>query len=209
MKQFLFSRRSRSIALSGVLATTIAALGASSALAATTTATPVDTSACSVPQFTQAFLPIRDSNWYTLVPGQTVNSFNGAGWTLSGGARVASSRLANGSSGGVLDLPSGSSAVSPPMCVSSYYPTARTMVRDVAGYEGVHISVAYAGTKTASLPQTVGQVHGTQSAWTASNQFNVHPGTLPGWQLVKFTLTPGGQSSDFEIYNFWVDPRMG
>ena len=176
-------------------------------MAATTT--PVDTSACSAPQLTQAFLPIRDSNWYTLVPGQTVDSFNGNGWTLSGGAQIASSSLSDGSPGSVLDLPSGSSAVSPPMCVSSDYPTARTMVRNVAGSEGVQISVAYAGTKTADKPQNVGQVHGTQSAWTASNPFNVHPGNLPGWQMVQFTFTPGGKTSDFQIYNFWVDPRMG
>lgn len=207
MKQFLFSRRSRSIGLSGVLAATVAALGAGSALAATTT--PADTSACSAPQFTQAFLPIRDSNWYTLVPGQTVDSFNGNGWTLSGGAQIASASLSGGAQGSVLDLPSGSSAISPPMCVSSDYPTARTMVRNVAGSEGVHISVAYAGTKSADKPKNVGQVHGTQSAWTASNPFNVHPGDLPGWQLVQFTLTASGKSSDFQIYNFWVDPRMG
>jgi hypothetical protein len=181
-------------------------MGASSAVAAT--AAPVDTSACSAPQLTQPFLSIRDSNWYTLVPGQTADSFNGTGWTLSGGAHIASSSLSDGAQGNALDLPSGSSAVSPPVCVSSDYPTARTMVRDVAGSEGVHVSVSYAGTKTADTPQNVGQVHGTQSAWTASNQFNVHPGNLPGWQLVQFTLTPGGRSSEFQIYNFWIDPRM-
>jgi hypothetical protein len=207
MKQFLFSRRSRSIGLSGVLAATIAALGASSALAAT--ATPVDTSACSPAQLSQAFQSIRDNNWYTLAPGQSDDNFNGNGWTLNDGAHLTSSPLADGATGSVLDLPSGASAVSPPMCVSSDYPTARTMVRDVVGSQGVHISVSYAGTKTADNPQNVGQVHGTQSDWTASNPFNVHPGNVPGWQVVQFTLTPGGKSSDFQIYNFWVDPRMG
>jgi hypothetical protein len=206
MKQFLFSRQLRSIGLGGVLTATVAALGASPALAATTT--PVDTSACSTPQLAQPFLSTRDSNWYTLVPGQSVDDFNGNGWALSGGAQIVSSPLADGNAGNVLDLPSGSSAVSPPMCVSSDYPTARTIVRDVSGSEGVHISVAYAGTKTADKPQNVGQVHGTQAAWTTSNQFNVHPGNLPGWQLVTFTLTPGGKSSNFQISNFWVDPRM-
>jgi hypothetical protein len=207
MKQFLFSRRSRSIGLGGVLAATIAAVGASSALAATVT--PVDTSACSPAQLSQAFQSVRDSKWYTLAPGQTVDNFNGNGWTLNDGAQLTSSTLADGATGSVLDLPSGASAVSPPMCVSSDYPTARTMMRDVVGSEGVHISVSYAGTKTADRPQNVGQVHGTQSGWTASNPFNVHPGNVPGWQLVQFTLTAGGKSSDFQVYNFWVDPRMG
>jgi hypothetical protein len=206
MKQLLFSRRSRSMLLSGLLTATAAALGTSPALAATYT--PVNTSACSAPQLAQAFSPIGDANWYTLAPGQTADNFNGIGWTLSGGAQIASFPLADGATGGVLNLPSGSSAVSPPMCVASDYPSARTMIRDVAGSEGVHISVAYAGTKTAAKPQNVGQVHGTQSAWTASNSFNVHPGNLPGWQLVQFTFTAGGKNSDFQMYNFWVDPRM-
>jgi hypothetical protein len=94
------------------------------------------------------------------------------------------------------------------MCVSSDYPTARTVIRDVVGSQGVHVAVAYAGTRTASQPQTVGQVHGSQSDWTLSNSFNVHPGNLPGWQLVQFTLTADGQSSEFQVYNFYVDPRM-
>ena len=189
------------------LAAALAALGASSALAAP--ATPADTSACSPTQLSQAFQSIGDNSWYTLVPGQTVDHFNGRGWTLNDGAQLRSSTLADGGTGSVLDLPSGASAVSPPMCVSSDYPTARTMVRDVIGSEGVHVSVSYAGTKTADKPQNVGQVHGTQSDWTASHSFNVHPGNVPGWQLVQFTLTPGGKNSDFQIYNFWVDPRMG
>jgi hypothetical protein len=37
---------------------------------------------------------------------------------------------------------------------------------------------------------------------------NIHPGNLPGWQLVRFALTPGGKSSDFQVYDFWVDPHM-
>ena len=108
----------------------------------------------------------------------------------------------------MLNLPSGSQAISPPMCVSADYPTARTMVRDVAGAEGVQVFVAYAGTKTESQAQDVGQVHGQSANWTLSTPLNIHPGNLPGWQLVRFTFVPGGKSSDFQVYDFWVDPRM-
>jgi hypothetical protein len=117
-------------------------------------------------------------------------------------------QLQHGQIGRVLDLPSGSTAVSPPMCVASDYPTARTMVRDVVGSEGVHTFVSYAGTKTAINPQNTGQVHGNGTAWTLSNPFRVHPGNLPGWQMVQFTFVPGGKTSDFQVYNFYVDPRM-
>jgi hypothetical protein len=206
MTKYLFSRRS--LGLSGGIAVLLAGLAVSPALASSMPTTPVDTSACSAPQLSHPFLSAGDSNWYTLAPGESPDSFNGGGWTLSGGARIISTQLQHGQTGSVLDLPSGSTAVSPPMCVASDYPTARTMVRDVVGSEGVHTFVSYAGTKTAWKPQNTGQVHGNQSDWTLSNTINVHPGNLPGWQLVQFTLVPGGKSSEFQIYNFYVDPRM-
>jgi hypothetical protein len=208
INQFRLIRRSRSLSVCGLLTTAVAFMAASPALAAHVDVSGLgwtDSSACSAPALTQPFLSARDSNWYTLTPGETPGSFNGAGWTLSGGASIKAGQAGAGS---VLDLPSGSQAVSPPMCVAADYPTARTMVRDVAGAQGVHIYVAYAGTKTASQAQDVGQVHGQQSSWTLSNTFNIHPGNLPGWQLMRFTLVPDGKSSDFQVYDFYVDPRM-
>jgi hypothetical protein len=56
--------------------------------------------------------------------------------------------------------------------------------------------------------QTVGQVHSQQTAWTASDPFNVHPSNQAGWQLAQFTFVAGGKASDFQIYDFYVDPRM-
>ena len=208
IKQFRFHRRSRSLSVCGLLTTAVVGMAASPALGAQIDVSGLgwtDVSSCSAPALTQPFASARDSNWYTLTPGETPGSFNGAGWTLTGGASIKGGQAGAGS---VLDLPSGSQAVSPPMCVASDYPTARTMVRNVNGAQGVQIYVAYAGTKTASQAQDVGQVHGQQSAWTLSNPFNVHPGNLPGWQLVRFTLVPGGTSSDFQVYDFYVDPHM-
>lgn len=201
--QDLFSRRSSF--LGGTLAVILAGVVASPALAATTA---VDTSACSAPQFSQPFLSAHDSNWYALAPGQNVNSFTGDGWVLSGGAQILSTTLADGTTGTVLDLPSGSKAVSPTMCVTSSYPTMRTMVRNVTGAEGVFFYVSYAGTKTWNNPKNTGQVHGSNTAWTLSTPVNVQPNGLSGWQPARFTFVPGGQRSDFQIYNFYVDPRM-
>jgi hypothetical protein len=205
MTKYLFSRCSRSMSLSGVLAVLFAGLAASPALAGTT---PVDTSACSDPQLSQPFLSFRDRSWYTLAPGESVDNFGGNGWTLSGGAQVITTQRADGQTGSVLDLPSGSKAVSPAMCVSSDYPTARALVRNVVGGEGVQFYVSYAGTNTAAKPKNTGQVHGQQNRWTLSGAVNVQPGKTPGWQLVQFTLIPGGINSEFQIDNLWVDPRM-
>jgi hypothetical protein len=208
MKQFRFGRRSLSLSLCGFLTTAVAFLSAGPAQAAPLNLSGLSwgsIASCIDPDLTQPFLAAGDTNWYTLAPGESPGSFTGAGWTLTGGASIQPGQ--NGA-GSVLDLPSGAQAISPPMCVASNYPTARTMVRNVVGAEGVYVSVAYAGTKTETAAQTVGQVHGTKTGWTLSNPVKIHPGNLPGWQLVRFALTAGGRTSDFQVYNFWVDPHM-
>jgi hypothetical protein len=199
MKKYLFSLRS--LALGGL----IAAFAAVPAQAATTT---VDTSMCSNPLLTQPFLSAHDSNWYTMLSGETPGDFNGAGWTLTGGAEVVTATRPDGSTTSVLDLPSGSTAVSPEICVTSDYPTARAMVRNVAGAEGVFFYVSYEGTKTWSVPKNTGQVHGSGTAWTMATPVNMQPLKTQGWQPMRITLIPGGKTSDFQVYDLYVDPRM-
>jgi hypothetical protein len=82
------------------------------------------------------------------------------------------------------------------------------MVRDVVGGEGVQFYVSYAGTKSWNHPRGSGQVHGRPSSWSLSTPVNIRPSKHLGWQLVRFTFVPGGQQSDFQIYDFYVDPRM-
>jgi hypothetical protein len=198
MKKCLFSLRA--LALGG-LAAAFAAVPAQAA------ATSVDTSMCSNPMLTQPFQSIKDSNWYTLMPGETPGSFDGSGWTLSGGAKVLTTTLPDGSTGSVLDLPSGSQAVSPTVCVTSDYPTARAMVQDVRGAEGVFFYVSYEGTNTWNTPKNTGQVHGSGTAWTAVTPVNLQPFNTAGWQPVRITLIPGGKTSDFRLYNLYLDPH--
>lgn len=208
MKQYLFSLfsgRSRDAGVVGTLALVISCGAASSASASTTA---VDTSSCGAPALTQPFLAVRDSNWYTLTPGESSGNFDGSQWTLSGGASIETTTLANGTIGRVLNLPSGSKAVSPTICVNGGYQTARTQVRDVAGSEGVQFYVSYEGTSTWNSPQNTGQVHSAQNQWSLSTPVNVQPSNRSGWQLVRFTFVAGGKSSDFQLYDFYVDPRM-
>lgn len=231
MKHLLLGRRSRT----GLVATVAALLSCAAAAPAFAAGTPAppappasgpatpaganlnqyseaglywgDTSQCQPPTVDQPFLAWKDTNYYTLVPGENQYGFTGLGWTLADGASIKAATVQTGAAADVLDLPSGSVAISPPMCVSSAFPTARTMVRDVAGAEGVQVYVAYAGQHSENQPQNVGQVHGQQTQWTLSNSFNVQPGNSPGWELVRFTFVAGGKTSDFQLYNFYVDPR--
>jgi hypothetical protein len=213
MMQYLFSRSARAIGLAGLIAALLGVVAANPAAAATTpipaSSTSTDTATCASPSMSQTFLSMKDRNWYTLAPGQSPDGFNGAGWTLANGAQIVSAQLQDGQSGSVLDLPSGAVAVSPPICVTSDYPTARTLVRNVVGAEGVQFYVSYQGTQTWEQPQNTGQLHGQKNGWTVSNPVNLQPDHhTVGWQIVRFAFVAGGKTSDFQVYNFYVDPRM-
>lgn len=216
--EFPLKRGSRAAGLAGLVAAALAAVAVHPAPAAAQATiipagsmgvAPADTSACMNPTLSQTFLSDKDRNWYTLAPGQSPDGFTGAGWTLANGARITTAQLQNGQSGSVLDLPSGAVAISPPMCVTSDYPTARSLVRNVTGAEGVQFYVSYAQTRTWEQPQNTGQLHGQQSNWTVSSPVNVQPDHhTAGWQIVRFAFVAGGKTSDFQVYNFYVDPRM-
>jgi hypothetical protein len=184
-------------------------LGFSSApaLATTEPATPT----CEGQSFSQPFASLKDTNYYTLVEGGEFNSPS-EGWELSNGAQIIQGTRPDGSTGGILDLPSGAVAVSPPVCVTLLYPTARTYVRNVKGAEGVSVGMAYAGTnRTVSTPQNVGQVHGAHNDWTASSPINVQPqiaGSTEATREARFVLKAGGKTSEFQLYDLYVDPRM-
>jgi hypothetical protein len=214
MMQYLLSRGARAAGLAGLVAALMGVVAANPASAATTTLIPssstiTDTGTCANPNMSQSFLSVKDRNWYTLAPGQSSDGFNGAGWTLANGAQIVTTQLQGGQTGSVLNLPSGAVAVSPPICVTSAYPTARTLVRNVVGGDGVQFYVSYQGTRTWEQPQNTGQLHGQNSRWTVSGPVNVQPDHhTPGWQIVRFAFVAGGRTSDFQLYNFYVDPRM-
>jgi hypothetical protein len=199
----------RTVARRGLGASLIAAalgLGAGSAhAAATTVSTPTPVapiSACSHGQFSQPLLPFKDKNFYTLAPG---GDFEGpTSWELSRGASIRS----DASRGGVLDLPSGAQATSPPLCITSDYPKSRLFVRNVAGAEGVSFYVSYLRSGVWTAPQSTGQAKGDKGAWTLSGGMNIKPSNTPGWQQARFTFVAGGTKSRFQVDDFWVDPKM-
>jgi|SRR5579875_2283031 len=166
----------------------------------------VDPSSCTTPTLTQPFLAWHDRSEYTLAPGQSVDDFAGTGWILGRGASLETRTLADGHSGSVLDLPVGGYAISPPTCVETDYPTARAMVQ-TKGTAHVGTGVFYAARSTHSL-RVSGVLRGSGSGFTLSRPFQVHPGRLPGWQMVQFVFGAAGTRGDAQIYNFYVDPRM-
>ena len=178
---------------------------ASPALAQQSSLGATSTSQCSDPALTQPFLAWGDSNNYALMPGESPDTFSGSGWTLSGGASIVQTKLSDGTTGAVLDMPAGSTVVSPTVCVSSSYPTARTMIQ---GMSGVFFYVSYLGTSSWTNPKNTGQFHGSSnSAWSLSDGINLQTSSFSGWTLAKFTfVAPAGVPVDSLIYNFYVDP---
>jgi hypothetical protein len=164
--------------------------------------------ACPGQTFSQPFEEFGDSAWYTLVEG---SEFNGVaeGWELSGGAAVVEGVRPDGSTGGVLSLPSGAVAVSPAVCVTLDYPKARTWVDSVDGGGGVTVELVYPehpeGVATGRLSDK------SASHWTLSRQFNVKPqlaGGKEGVREVRFVYANNTKSSDFRVWGLFVDPWM-
>src|SRR2546423_579386 len=171
-------------------------------ITATLASLPVSGPNCGDPSLSQPFTSYNDFAYYTPAPGG--NAFSG--WILLGGATPGSTTLASGGAGSALNLSSGSLAISPPMCVDANYPRARTMVRNLVGGGGVNVFVIYAGNSGWGKARNAGNAHGKGSAWGLSDQLKVQPSHAPGWQLVRFAFAPSGDSSQFQIYNFYVDP---
>ena len=198
MMQALF--RPRKLCLGGAFAMLLSGLVAGPAAAAG------DQAPCSPPLLSQPFTGIGDLNAYMLAPGQALDGFSGSGWTLTGGARIITTQLATGQYGRVLDLPGGSRAVSPRFCVRSNFPTARAVVNHVAGSGGVQVSVA--NNRTGGSGVNVGVLNPTLPGGRLRSRSTPAWPAVNGQQQVQFTFTAAGSNSEYQLYDFYVDPRM-
>jgi hypothetical protein len=195
--------------VAGLVAAT--ALIAPAAARADTAATPpavAPLAACTTPNMSQPLLAVKDTSFYTLAPGGAFEAGTTDGWQLAGGASFVATSQADGTAGQVLDLPSKAQATSPPMCITSAYPTARLNVRNIVGAEGVFFNVQYYRNGAWTSPQDNGQFHGAGTSWSLSNPMQIKPANTTGWQQVRFTFIAGGKTSRFQVDNFLVDPRM-
>jgi hypothetical protein len=185
-----------------------------------TAATSAALAVCPGQTFAQPFEATGDANYYTLVEGSEFNSPS-EGWELAGGAHVVNTTRPDGSTGSALDLPSGSAAVSPPVCVTLQYPTARMWTNTIQGKSNVVVAVAYANTKTASKPKKVGAIEEEENgngetnrqdtSWSLSAPFEVQPelgGKVEETRQVRFIFVASGKGSETQLYGLYVDPRM-
>ncbi len=81
-------------------------------------------------------------------------------------------------------------------------------MNDIKGSEGTFFYLQSWGTNGWGTPQNRGQIH--RNGWGLSGEINLN-NNVAGWELVRFEFQGGGNvnnPSEFQMYNFWVDPRM-
>jgi hypothetical protein len=199
------------------LATLAAAVAAMAA-----TATPAHAAlglACPYPT-SPVFLRWGDHHNYALAPGGDFET-GAAGWTLTGGARiVAGNESFNVGGPGQthsLSLPAGSSATSPPMCISAFSggmrlftsntrrPNSRLRVQviygggagAVLGWLGKTLGIADAGTLTST------------GAWQPSPNIAMLGGLAPLLTSdVQFRFTPLDTRGNWRVDDVYLDPLM-
>lgn len=196
--------RTRWVAAGATIVLTAAAPGAAAAAPGAAATGP----GCPNYPLSQPFLAWGDANQYALLPGESVDNVDGAGWQLYRGASLLTTQLQDGQQGQVLDMPAGSVVVTPPMCVNAAdYPLARTMLADVTGTQGVAVYVSYQAGGSWGLPFATGMVKNTVSGWYPSKPIMLHSAELRGNHMMRLVLV--ACAGEYQLYNFYIDPRRG
>jgi hypothetical protein len=190
----------RKLILAAVTALAVAALSAASA------------QACSYSGAEQVFQPWGDNSYYVLAPNGGFEA-GGTGWSLGGGAKAVEgneSFFLNGAADSkALALPAGSSALSPPICMSIDTPTFRLLARnngDPASYlkvEAIYPLLGLLRTKTLSTVKAGPTWAPTQQMSTVLTLSTVVGTLIPS--AVQIRITPVG-AGDWQIDDLYVDP---
>jgi hypothetical protein len=163
--------------------------------------------ACEAREFARVFKPWHDRRLYTLAPGGDFETL-AEGWTLEGGAALAAEsspfQLGTALGASSLELPAGSTALSPPICVGRGYPSFRFVAKSVdAAALKVEILYASGKVKGRGRLKPAAEWAPTKKLSLAQGQFKVKRGKATRIQL-RFAVTEGTARID-DVY---VDPRF-
>lgn len=196
-----------------------AALAALSATATTAPANAALGVACPTPT-TQAFAPWKDYAAYAYAPNGGFES-GSTGWSLAGGAKVVAGNSTFFTHGKgerySLSLPAGSSATSPPMCISLFSSKMRFFAANAGSSSSkLRVQIIYGGgvsgllslvTKTLGLSD-VGYVT-AGDAWQPSAPIGMLSGTLPLLtQYVQFRFLPADRTGSWLMDDVYLDPLV-
>jgi hypothetical protein len=169
--------------------------------------------ACSYTGAEQVFKPWGDSNSYVLAPDGGFEA-GGAGWALSGGAKTVAGNesffLNDAGDSNSLSLPSGSSAVSPPVCMSLDTPTFRLLARNTGDtssglrVEAVYPLLGLIRTKTVSTVSAGPNWAPSQQMSTVLTLSTIVGTIIPS--SIQIRITPTGSGGSWQVDDLYIDP---
>jgi hypothetical protein len=190
------------------------ALGATPAVAATTTPPTVSSAAgCTTPT-AQAFLFAGDRRDYVLSPG---GSFEGslAGWSLTGGAATVagSAPAVTGGRFGAKSLliPSGGSVTSAPMCVAAHSPFFRLQAKNTGMPGALKVEVLYLDGPRFTGERETGLVT-AGGTWAPTGRLSLAQGIMgvngssTSQATIAFRFTQVGVGARWQVDDLYVDP---
>lgn len=156
---------------------------------------------------TQPFRPWSDFARYAQVPDGGFEA-GAAGWKLTGGAKVVPGNnpfyLRNRSDRSSLLLPVGSSATSPPMCISLLSSKMRFVVGGPKG-SSLKVQVVYRGAVSSLLGAFDGGTVNSSGVWAPSPEVSMLGGVLPLLtQSVQFRLVATNGTP--QVDDVFLDP---
>jgi hypothetical protein len=169
--------------------------------------------ACNYSGAEQVFRPWGDNHYYVLAPDGGFEA-GGAGWSLSGGAATVAGNesffLNDAGDQRSLSLPSGSSAVSPPICMSLDTPIFRLLARNTGNPSaGLRVEATYkllglVRTKTVSTV-TAG------ASWVPAKEMStvLTLSTVIGTLIpsaIQIRITPVGSGGNWQVDDLYIDP---
>jgi hypothetical protein len=162
---------------------------------------------------TQVFSPWQDFANYYLAPNGSFESGT-TGWSLSGGPRVVSGNEPFYPTGShSLALPSGSSVLSPTVCLGPNQLFVRMFAADKGGTDsGLRMRVVWYGLLNKVLGVTDYGVYGPGAGWSPTSKLSSSGGLqvpllpLLGSTSARIELTPVGAGSNWQIDDLYVDP---
>jgi len=162
---------------------------------------------CSGQTYVQPFAPWLDPANYVLVQNGSLES--SGGWTLANGARLVSGnepwRVNSASDTRALYLPSGSSATSPPLCITLLHPTLRFFAMNSGSSLAALRVEAITNVLGVKATTPVGVLAAGSWQPTVPLAFLTNL-TSPVAGTVQFRFTPVRSNGAFRIDDVYVDP---
>jgi hypothetical protein len=167
---------------------------------------------------TQVFAPWLDTANYLLAPNGSFE-LGTTGWSLSGGASVVSGNEPFYPTGThSLSLPSGSSALSPKVCLGTNQLYIRMFGKDLGGTDhGLRVRVYWYGLLNQLLGYSDFAVFPPGGPWAPTDQVQSSGGLLAPLPVValvssssaRIQITPLGSGSRWQIDDLYIDPCLG